>query len=149
MSERLLFMSDEWIAKAIELRAEMEKSVDRLPEPPVEIKINVTVSEIPHRDDLDGHIDTTGGRVVILEGQLEDADLAVETDYITAAELFTARGPEEFMESVMPAIFGGRIVVDGDLNRFLPLMQHQADTFDRMPPEAEEFGARLAAITEV
>ncbi len=150
MTERYLFLSADWIVKATELRAEVEERFgDRIPEPPAEVQINVRVTDIPHRSDLDGHIDSTGGTLTILEGHLPVADLAITTDYLTAAELFTATGPEEFMQSIMPAILGGRIMVEGDLNRLLPLMQRRVGGTDSIPPEAREIGARIIGFTEV
>ena len=69
-TERFLFLSDEWIAKATEIREEVEGLFgDRMPEPPAEVRINIPVTQIPHRDDVRGHIDTTGGTLVILEGR--------------------------------------------------------------------------------
>ncbi len=149
-SEKYLFLSDEWIAKATELRDEVEAAFGgELPEPPAEVRVNVQVTQIPHRDDLFGHIDTTGGAFTVLEGSLDDFDVAVTTDYITAAELFTAAGPEQFMQAMMPAIFGGRILVEGDLAELMPLMQQQANTPSELPSEAQAIGARIVAFTEV
>jgi hypothetical protein len=149
-SEKYLFLSDEWIAKAVELRAEVEEQFgDRLPEPPAEVRLNVIITQIPHRDDLHGHVDTTGGSLVILEGSLEEFDVAVTTDYITAAEFFVSGSPEEFMQALMPAIFGGRILIDGDLAQLMPLMQQQVGNPVDIPPEAREVGARIASFTEI
>lgn len=150
MSERFLFLSDEWIAKATELKSEAEERFgDRVPEPPAAVRINIRINEIPHRTDLDGHIDSTGGRLVILEGWLDAADVTITTDYLTAAELFVAAGPEEFMEAMMPAVFRGRILIEGDLALIMPLMQQQAIAGAEPPPELREIGARLASFTEV
>ncbi len=149
-TDKYLFLSDEWIAKAVELRAEVEERFgERLPEPPAEVRLNVTITQIPHRDDLHGHVDTTGGALVVLEGSLEEFDVAVTTDYITAAEFFASGSPEEFMQALMPAIFGGRILVEGDLSDLLPLMQGQVSNPGDVPPEAREVGARIAAFTEI
>ncbi|MGI9610765.1 MAG: hypothetical protein ACR2NL_10780, partial [Acidimicrobiia bacterium] len=67
-TEKYLFLSDEWIAKAAELRDEVEAAYgDRIPQPPTAVRVNVHVSQIPHRDDLHGHIDTTGGTTTVRE----------------------------------------------------------------------------------
>ncbi len=150
MSERLLFLSDEWIVKATELREEVELHYgDRLPVPPAKVAVNITITGIPHRNDLSGHIDTTAGNFAIMEGTLEAADVSVSTDYITAAELFTSQGPEAFMGVMMPAIFGGRIMVEGNLNELMPLIQQQAIQTQDIPREAQEIAARIIAFTEV
>ncbi len=149
-NEKYLFLSDQWIAKAIELREEVEASYgDRIPEPPTEVRVNMTVTQIPHRDDLVGHIDTTGGSLTILEGALDEVDVAVTTDYITAAEFFAAGSPEEFMQALMPAIFAGRILIEGDLSELMPMMQQQASSPGDVPPEARAIGARIQAFTEI
>ncbi|MFW2381340.1 MAG: hypothetical protein ACN4GZ_06230 [Acidimicrobiales bacterium] len=149
-SEKYLFLSDEWIAKVTELRAEVEQRFSgQLPEPPAEVRLNVTVTQIPHRDDLHGHVDTTGGSFVILEGALEEFDVAVTTDYLTAAEFFASSSPEEFMQALMPAIFGGHILIEGDLAELMPLMQQQVGSPAEIPSEARDVGARIAAFTEI
>ena len=149
-TEKFLFLSEEWIAKATELRAEVEAIFgDQIPEPPAEVRINITVTQIPHRDDVRGHIDTTGGAFVILEGELDDVDVAVTTDYITAAEFFAAASPEEFAQALMPAIFAGRILIEGDLAEIMPLVQQQIGEPIDLPPEARDVGARIAGFTEI
>lgn len=149
-SEKYLFLSDEWIAKATELRAEVEASYgDRIPEPPADVRVNMTITQIPHRDDLVGHVDTTGGSLTILEGALDEVDVAVTTDYITAAEFFAAGSPEEFMQALMPAIFAGRILIEGDLAELMPMMQQQASNPSDVPSEARAIGARIQAFTEI
>jgi hypothetical protein len=149
-SDKYLFLSDEWIAKVTEVRADVEERFgDRLPEPPAEIRLNVTITQIPHRDDLHGHVDTTGGALVVLEGALAEFDVAVTIDYITAAEFFASGSPEEFMQALMPAIFGGRILIEGDLAMLMPLLQQQIGNPSGIPSEAREVGARIAGFTEI
>lgn len=149
-NDRFLFLSDEWIAKATELRAEVEASYgDRIPQLPAEVRVNLTVTQIPHRDDLVGHVDTTGGSLTILEGALDEVDVAVTTDYLTAAEFFVAGSPEEFMQALMPAIFAGRILIDGDLAELMPMMQQHAAKPGNVPSEARAIGARIQAFTEI
>ena len=150
MTVRVLFLSEEWIAKATELREEVEATYgDQIPKPPAKVAVNITITGIPHRDDLTGHIDTTGGNLIITEGNLDNADVSVTTDYITAAELFTSDGPEAFMSAMMPAVFGGRILVEGNLNELMPLIQQQAGQAGDVPAEARAISARIMGFTEV
>ena len=149
-SEKYLFLSDEWITKATELRAEVEASYGGpIPKPPAAVRVNMTITQIPHRDDLVGHVDTTGGSLIMLEGPLDEVDVAVTTDYITAAEFFAAGSPEEFMQALMPAIFAGRIMIEGDLAELMPMMQQRGAKSGDVPPEARAIGARIQAFTEI
>ncbi len=135
MSSSHLFLSDEWIAAAQALRAEYESEI---PQPPVSVAMNVVVTEIPHRvGELEGHIDTSDGNLVIEEGHLATPDLTLTVDYGTAKAAFVTRDPQ----AVMQAFLGGKILVDGDASKLLAL---QAE-----PPSdrAIELYQRLSAMT--
>ena len=109
------FLSDEWIDAAKELRARYE---DRVPAPPVSVRLNVIVTDIPHRpDDLDGHIDSSTGQMIIERGHLDDPELTVTVDYDTAKAAFVTRD----QQAVMQAFLGGKIFVEGDASKLLAL----------------------------
>lgn len=130
------FLSDAWIENARALRAEFD---DQIPEPPVAVKMNVIVTDIDHRDDgqLDGHIDTSGGEVIIENGHLDDPELTVTVDYATAKAAFVNRDPQ----AVMQAFFAGKILVEGDFSRLMALQAEQ-------PNEAAiEMYRKLSAMT--
>ena len=130
------FLSDAWIENAKALRDEFD---DQIPEPPLAVKMNVIVTDIAHRDDgkLDGHIDTSGGDVIIENGHLEDPELTVTVDYDTAKAAFVTRDPQ----AVMQAFFAGKILVEGDVSRLMALQAEQ-------PNEAAvEMYRRLSAMT--
>ncbi|MGH1502693.1 MAG: hypothetical protein ACRBI6_04000 [Acidimicrobiales bacterium] len=135
MSDTHLFLSDPWIEAARALRSEYD---DRLPEPPVGAKMNVVVTDIPHRDDLDGHIDTTAGELIIEQGHLDGAELLIKVDYDTALAAFVTQD----QEAVMRAFFSGKIYVEGDASKLLAVQAPQVD------PVAIEMYERLAAFTE-
>ncbi len=135
MTTAHLFLSDDWIDAARDLRAEFE---DEIPAPPVAVKLNVIVTDIPHRDgNLDGHIDSSNGEIIIEKGHLDDAELTVTVDYDTAKAAFVTRD----QQAVMGAFLGGKILVEGDASQLL-MLQAQAPT-DR----AVEMYERLAAQT--
>lgn len=130
------FLSDAWIENARALREEFD---DQIPEPPMAVKMNVIVTDISHRDDgqLDGHIDTSGGEVIIENGHLDEPELTVTVDYATAKSAFVTRDPQ----AVMQAFFAGKILVEGDFSRLMALQAEQ-------PNEAAiEMYKRLSAMT--
>lgn len=101
--------------------------------------MNVVVTDIDHRDDgqLDGHIDSSGGEIIIEHGHLDNPELTVTVDYATAKAAFVNRDTQ----AVMQAFFAGKILVEGDVSRLMAL---QAE-----PPNgaAIEMYQRLSAIT--
>lgn len=130
-----LFLSDGWIDAARELRNEF---ADRIPDPPVAVKLNVIITEIPHRDeDLDGHIDSSSGELIIERGHIDEPELTITVDYATAISAFVTRD----QQAVMQAFLGGKIFVEGDASRLL-MLQASEPTGD-----AIEMYQRLAAIT--
>jgi hypothetical protein len=84
----------------------------------------VVVTEIPHREgDLQGHIDSSDGQVVIERGHLHDAELTVTIDYATARAVFVSRD----QQAVVQAFFAGKILVEGDASKLLALQLTQPD----------------------
>ncbi len=130
-----LFLSDDWIDAARELRNEF---ADRIPDPPVAVKLNVIITEIPHRDeDLEGHIDSSGGELIIERGHIDEPELTITVDYNTAISAFVTRD----QQAVMQAFLGGKILVEGDASQLL-MLQASEPTGD-----AVEMYQRLAAMT--
>ena len=135
MTDPQPFLSDAWIENARDLRAEYE---ERIPKPPIAVKMNVIVTDIDHRDDdLHGHINSADGDVIIEKGHLDDPELTVTVDYPTAKAAFVTRDPQ----AVMQAFFAGKILVEGDVSRLLAL-QAEPPT-----PDTIEMYQRLSAIT--
>lgn len=113
------FLSDEWIEEARALRS---RHADQVPPPPVPVRINVVVTEIPHRDDeLSGHIDSTDGQTIIEQGHLDDPELTITVDYETAKAAFVTRD----QQAVMQAFLSGKIFVEGDASKLLALQATQ------------------------
>jgi len=135
VSKTYLFLSDGWIAAAQTLRAEY---ANQIPEPPVSVRMNVVVTDIPHReDDLSGNIDTSQGELIIDEGHLEQVDLTLTVDYETARSAFVLRD----QQAVMQAFFAGKIFVDGDASKLLALQAQPPG------PDVIEMYQRLSAFT--
>lgn len=131
------FLSEEWIAAARVLGTEFEGSMGP---PPADVKMNVIVTDIPHRDgDLLGHIDTTTGALLIEEGHQANPSLTLTVDYETARAAFVTRDPSALMQ----AFFAGKILVEGDASQLMMLQAQDPG------PDASEFVRRLDAITEL
>ena len=133
------FLSPEWIEAARALRHEY---ADRTPAAPVEARVNVVVTDIPHGEEpqLQGHIDTTSGQTIIEHGHLADPELTITVDYVTAKAAFVTRDQQE----VMQAFFAGRILVDGDATKLLALQPGAPTGLDEL---AEELYQRLDEMT--
>jgi hypothetical protein len=97
------------------------------------------VTDIPHRsEDLQGHIDSSDGQVIIERGHLDDAELTITVDYATAKAAFVTRD----QQAVMQSFFAGKILVEGDVSKLLAVQSGQPD--DEL---AEEMHAELQAFT--
>ena len=100
------FLSPEWIVEARKIR---DDYADRAPDPTEEIRANLVITDAPFTDDdIEGHIDTTGGSIMVEEGHLDDPELTVKTDYDTAKTLFvcllyTSPSPRDQRGSRMPS----------------------------------------------
>ncbi len=133
------FLSTEWITAARQLR---EEYAERIPESPVEARVNVVITDIPHGDEgtLKGHIDTSSGQTIIEQGHLDDPELTVTVDYGTAKAAFVTRDQQE----VMQAFLGGKIMVDGDATKLLALQSGPPEDID---PVAVEMYRKLDEMT--
>jgi hypothetical protein len=114
------FLSERWIEEARALRARYEH---QLPPPRAPVKLNVVVTGIPHRSgELQGHIDSSDGQMLIEDGHLADADATITVDYETARAAFVTQDQAK----VMQAFLGGRIFLEGDASKLLALQVGQA-----------------------
>lgn len=131
------FLSDEWIAEARALR---ERYAEDVPPPPVPVRLNVVVVDIPHRDeDLQGHIDSSKGQTIIEQGHLDEPDLTITIDYGTAKAAFVTRDQQAVMQSFLT----GKILVDGDASKLLALQAGPPE----VDPVAIEIYEQMQAFT--
>ena len=135
------FLSPDWIVEARKIR---DDYAERAPEPTEDVRANLVITDAPFTDDdIEGHVDTTGGSIIVDEGHLDDPELTVKTDYDTAKTLFIDRDPQGAMEAFMM----GKVLVTGDVARVM--------AFASAPPPADpdelalasEIAARLSEIT--
>src|SRR5918994_1443705 len=93
------FLSNEWIEAA---RAIRERHTANAAPIATAVKINVVVNEAPFGDGpINSYVDTSSGAVVMELGQLDDADVTVTTDYVTAKSLFLDSDPAAGMQAFM------------------------------------------------
>ena len=134
------FLSPEWIAAARDIRDEYAGAAEP-PDNPV--RANVVITEAPFDNPtIEGFVDTSSGHLVIEEGQLDDADLTLATDYATAHALFVDRDPQVAMQ----ALFGGKIRAEGDVMRLLAL-QDQGPIDPEKKALAKEIADKIDAMT--
>ena len=128
------FLSDEWLAEARKIRGEYKSLAAPAANP---LRMNLVVTEVPERGEVDAHVDTSGGELDIERGHLVGTDLKITLDYETAKALLI----DGNSQAAMSAFMAGKIRVDGDMSK-LPAMQGTAPL-----GETEELAARIRAIT--
>lgn len=129
------FLSDEWIEEAHAIRAEFADKSPTINHP---VRMNLVVTDMPFGDGLlEAHVDTTSGGLDVDKGHVEDADLEVTLDYLTAKAVLVDRNPQAGMQAFM----AGKIHVTGDMAKLMAIQTAAPDE------HAEEMAARLRAIT--
>lgn len=130
------FLSDDWWEAAEALREEYK---DKLPDPPVEMRMNQVVTDIPFGEStMEMHTITTMEETVYDRGLLDDAELTVTTDYDTAKSVIV----EQDQQAVMQAFMTGKIKVEGDMSKMV------AANAIAPTPEALELANKIKDITE-
>ena len=130
------FLSDEWLEEARKIRAEYEGKT-----PPIAhvVRMNLVITGVPFGDkDIDAHMDTTTGELVLDTGHLEDQHLKVTVDYDTAKAILIEGNPQAGMQAFM----AGKVKVEGDMAKLMALQSAPA-------PDAStaEMATRLKDIT--
>ena len=113
------FLSPDWMNAARTLRETLPRPDTA---PPVAVRMNLVVTDTPFDADVQGHVDTTDGEVIIEDGHLDGPDLTVTVDYETARAIFV----DQDAAAAMQAFMGGRIKVDGDLTKMLAMQASAA-----------------------
>jgi hypothetical protein len=113
------FLSPDWMNAARTLRETLPRPDTA---PPVAVRMNLVVTDTPFDADVQGHVDTTDGELIIEDGHLDGPDLTVTVDYETARAIFI----DQDAAAAMQAFMGGRIKVDGDLTKMLAMQASAA-----------------------
>ncbi|MCX6506821.1 MAG: SCP2 sterol-binding domain-containing protein [Actinobacteria bacterium] len=119
MATAFPFLSPDWMNAARTLRETLPRPDTA---PPVAVRMNLVVTDTPFDADVQGHVDTTDGEVIIEDGHLDGPDLTVTVDYETARAIFI----DQDAAAAMQAFMGGRIKVDGDLTKMLAMQASAA-----------------------
>ena len=137
------FLSDEWIAEARKIRAEMSESVpDAGAAPPAAaVRMNQVIPDVPFGDGkLDAHLDTSSGTLEMETGHLDEPDVTVTLDYATAKAIFV----DGTLEAGMKAFMDGKVRVQGDMAKLISALQQLAPPD---PSAVDQAQARIRDIT--
>ncbi|HEV2761297.1 MAG TPA: SCP2 sterol-binding domain-containing protein [Acidimicrobiales bacterium] len=136
------FLSDEWIAEARKIRAEMADQAREASAAPASVRMNQVITDVPFGDGkLDAHLDTSSGTLEMETGHLDQPDVTVTLDYATAKAIFV----DGTMEAGMKAFMEGKVRVQGDMAKLISALQQLA------PPDpgaVDQAQARIRDITE-
>ena len=133
------FLSDEWIAEARKIRAEVP--VPPAGEvPPATVRMNQVITDVPFGSGrLDAHLDTSSGTLEMETGHLENPDVTVTLDYDTAKAIFV----DGTLEAGMKAFMDGKVRVQGDMAKLIAALQQLA------PPEPDAVNQAQARIRDI
>ncbi|HEX3621768.1 MAG TPA: SCP2 sterol-binding domain-containing protein [Acidimicrobiales bacterium] len=117
------FLSDEWIAEARKIRAEVPPPAGDGPAPAAAVRMNQVINEVPFGSGtLDAHLDTSSGTLEMETGHLEHPDVTVTLDYDTAKAIFV----DGTLEAGMKAFMDGKVRVQGDMAKLIAALQQLA-----------------------
>ena len=112
------FLSPGWIKEARKIRDRHKALVPTDLPAALGVKMNVIVVEVPFGDeDIDAHVDSSGGGLSLDVGHIETPDVTITVDYAVAKELFV----DQNIQAAMQAFLSGRIRVQGDMTKLFAL----------------------------
>jgi len=134
--EKYLFLSDEWTTEVKRLHDEVVTESGPAPQ---QVRMNLVLTESPFGNgQLDAHMDTSSGELILDRGHLDSPDLTVTVDYETAKAILV----EGNAQAAMQAFMAGRIKLEGDMTLLLTLQTTPLDA------SHQELAARVREITE-
>jgi putative sterol carrier protein len=129
------FLSDEWLEEAKKIR---EEYAGKTAPPAHAVRMNQIITEVPFGDGtIDAHMDTSGGEMKMEMGHLENPDLTVTLDYVTAKAILVDGNPQAGMQAFM----AGKIKVQGDMTKMMAMQSGAPD------PTQAEIAAKIKEIT--
>jgi hypothetical protein len=132
-----MFLSEDWISQAKELRDELKTERVQVTHM---VRANMVITQVPFGSgSVDAHLDTSGGGVDLGLGHLKSADFTVTIDYPTARLILVDQDPQAGMQ----AFTTGRLKVRGDMTKLMALQQVGLPA---MP--SGDLQQRLQAITD-
>ncbi len=134
------FLSDEWIAEARKIRAEMADAEAEADVPAATVRMNQVITEVPFGSGrLDAHLDTSSGTLEMETGHLENPDVTVTLDYETAKAIFV----DGTLDAGMKAFMEGKVRVQGDMAKLIAALQQLA------PPDPDAVNQAQARIRDI
>ena len=113
------FLSDEWIAAAKKIQEEASD----LGEPATEVRLNLDVTGVPADiadGDVPAHLDTSGGKLDLDVGHMDDAELSIKIDYHVAKAILV----DGDSQAGINAFMGGKVkLLSGDLGKLMSVAQ--------------------------
>ena len=134
MADKYAFLSDEWFAAVQAIVTEHGEGAV----PHTEARVNMVVTSTPFGTDVEFHMGSAAGNVLLGQGHLDAADVTLTTDYVTAIEVFVTGNPAAGMQAFM----AGKVKVQGDMAK---LMASQAAG----PPRSPEMQTAIQDVTAV
>ncbi|MDQ3898121.1 MAG: SCP2 sterol-binding domain-containing protein [Actinomycetota bacterium] len=136
------FLSDEWIAEARKIRADMADAEAEAGTTAAAVRMNQVITDVPFGSGrLDAHLDTSSGTLEMETGHLENPDVTVTLDYETAKAIFV----DGTLEAGMKAFMEGKVRVQGDMAKLIAGLQQLAPPDEGAVDQAQ---ARIREITE-
>lgn len=133
---KYVFLTEEWVVAAKEVR---DQHADSTPAPTHVMRMNQIITEVPFSDEpVHAHMDSTEGELKMDLGHLENPDLTVTIDYVTAKAILVEGNPQAGMQAFM----AGKIKVEGDITKLMAISAGPID------PAAVEVAAKIQEITE-
>ena len=131
------FLTPEWVAAAKAIREEFEGEA---PAPAHSVRMNQIITGAPFNDGAEIRVfmDTSDGEVNLDLGELENPDLTVTVDYLTAKAIIVDGNPQAGMQAFM----AGKIKVQGDISKLMALQAGAPDA------ATMEVSAKIQEITE-
>jgi hypothetical protein len=131
-----LFLSDEWLIEARNIRAEFDGKGEPIPH---SVRMNLVITAVPFGEGtVNAHMDTTSGQLELDMEHIDPADLKVTLDYEIAKAILIEGNPQAGMQAFM----SGKIKVEGDIAKLMAMQTGGAD------PTTEEVAARIKTMTE-
>ena len=128
------FLSPEWITAVRELRDLHPEAGSAIP---LAVRMNLVVNEGPDGTLSHAHVDSSSGALIIEEGHLDEPDLRVTVDFLTARALLVDGNPQ----AAMSAFMAGKIRIEGDMAKLMVLQGAGPDE------SAMAFAEAVRAIT--
>jgi len=134
------FLSTEWMAASKEIR---DKYADQAAKVTSSIRMNQVILEAPAEVSADGTVklflDTSSGDVEMALGELENPDLTLTTDYVTARKIFV----DQDQAAGMQAFMSGKVKVQGDMMKMMAMQtgMPQDDVAKKIAAEIKDITA--------